>query len=307
MLGDGIAGPIVEVGSSVSKYKVGDIVFGFTWRNQAEKGHQEYVVAPEYLFGKVPANITMQQAVTLPNNFVSAWHTLTHDLGFELPWPKPDNYIPREKDKWILIWGGSSSVGQFALQILKWYGYTKLIATASKAHHAKLEIYGAAKCFDYRNADVEQQITSFTSSQRTGTISYVLDCIGSLNGSVIPISHIISPDSGAKVAILLPMIVRDASPDRKQPPLYEMDVLAATSWPQGVEVMGVRTHFYLDNPLLKDKLQSEIMPTLLGEGVVEPNETMIVEGATMLKRAEKALAILRSKGCQWEAVDLEGL
>ena len=296
VLGDGIVGPVVELGPNASKYEVGDIVFGFTWRGNAEKGHQEYVVAPEYLFGKLPDNVSMQAAVTLPNNFVTSWHTLTHDFGLELPWPKPDNYVPKEKDKWILIWGGSSSVGQFSLQILKYYGYTNVLTTASKSHHEKLRRYGAARCFDYRKSDVEKELASFATSQKkVGGIAYVLDCIGSLQGSVLPISRIVaSNDSAAKVAILLPVILRDAAPGVA--PLYEMDPLAIATWPETAKVMGVRTHFYLDNLLLKEKLQSEIMPKLLGAGIVEANDQMIIEGKDMLERAEKALGVLRARG-----------
>jgi hypothetical protein len=197
-------------------------------------------------------------------------------------------------------------VGQFALQILKHYGYTNIITTASKTHHEKLHRYGAARCFDYRDADVEDEITSFVGSRHTASasasatarpasIAFILDCIGSLKGSVLPISRIVKPEGGAKVAILLPIIVKDAA--EGVTPVYEMDVLDAADWPTagGVEPVGVRTYFYLDNAFLKDKLQSEIMPAVLAMGIVEPNDQLIVEGDTMLERAEKALKMLRDK------------
>ena len=52
VLGDGTAGTVVEVGPNTT-LKVGDKVVGFTWRNQQEKSHQEFVTAPEYLLGLV--------------------------------------------------------------------------------------------------------------------------------------------------------------------------------------------------------------------------------------------------------------
>ncbi|KIX09638.1 uncharacterized protein Z518_00719 [Rhinocladiella mackenziei CBS 650.93] len=300
VLGDGVAGIVVEVGPDVSRFRVGDRVFGFTWRDQAEKAHQEYVVAPEFLFGKLPHTIMMQQAVTVPNNFVTAWHTFTKDFGFELPWPKPEDYVPSEAKQWILIWGGSSSVGQYALQILKWFGYKNVIATASKRHHEKLYKYGAANCFDYRERDVEGKIVEFvagsnsnntSSGSGNGSIHYILDCIGRLEGSVMPVSR--TAKDGAKVAVLLPIIVKDAAEGIK--PEYEMDVGKVARWSEGVQAIGVRTHFYLDNKFLAEKLQSEIMPMLLAEGVIEPNEQIVVEGKTMLEREEKALSMLRRK------------
>ncbi|EXJ94017.1 hypothetical protein A1O1_02410 [Capronia coronata CBS 617.96] len=292
ILGDGVAGEVVEVGPEVSKLKVGDRVFGFCWRTQAEKAHQEYVVAPEYLFGKVPDGLSMQAAVTVPNNFVTAWHTFTKNFDFELPWPKPQEYVPKEKDVWILIWGGGSSVGQYVLQVLKWYGYTKIITTASMKHHQRLQAYGAAKCFDYRAVDVEQDIMGFLHTQASsGGIGYVLDCIGSAEGSVRPVAQLAK--AGTRVAILLPVILKDAAEGVK--PEYEMDVEKVADWADGVVVSGVRTHFYLDNKFLAEHLQPEIMPTLLSSGVIEPNDQIIVEGSTLLERAEKALSMLRNK------------
>lgn len=46
---------------------------------------------------------------------------------------------------------------------------------------------------------------------------------------------------------------------------------------------------------LATHLQPEIMPTLLAKGVVRPNRQKVVEGATLLERAQKALDMLRRK------------
>jgi NADPH:quinone reductase-like Zn-dependent oxidoreductase len=53
VLGDGTAGTVVEVGPDVERLKVGDKVFGFTWRTQSEKAHQEFCTAEEWLLAKV--------------------------------------------------------------------------------------------------------------------------------------------------------------------------------------------------------------------------------------------------------------
>lgn len=293
VLGDGFGGTVVEIGPEVSRLEVGDVVFGFGWRSQAEKAHQEYVVTNENLLGKLPTGSSLQEAVTLPNNFVTAWHTLTKEIGIELPWPKPPNFEARTKDQWILVWGGSSSVGQYVLQVLNYYGYHDVIATASKAHHERLRGYGAKQCFDYRNQHVGDEIDHFIRSQSNGNgrLSSIVDCIGSLKASVTPISKLAT--AGTKVAIMLPVIVKDAAPGIK--PEYTMDVDEGVSWADGVQRAGVRTHFYMENQFLADKLQPEIMPTLLEQGVIQPNDQVIVEGETLLERAENALSKLRNK------------
>jgi NADPH:quinone reductase-like Zn-dependent oxidoreductase len=53
VLGDSTAGTVVEVGPEVKALKVGDQVFGFTWRMPAEKAHQEFCTTDEWLLAKV--------------------------------------------------------------------------------------------------------------------------------------------------------------------------------------------------------------------------------------------------------------
>jgi NADPH:quinone reductase-like Zn-dependent oxidoreductase len=187
----------------------------------------------------LPKGFTFAEAVTLPNNFVTVFHTLTTDLGIETPWPKADGYVPKDAEKSVLIWGGSSSVGQFAIQILRYYGYKHILATASRKHHDKLRNLGAKQVFDYNDKNIFSEILEEGGSSG---IPLIFDCIGSKSGSIAPISKIAK--AGARVAILLPVIVRDST--ETEDPEYEMDVTVAADWQQGVDARGVRTHFYLN-------------------------------------------------------------
>ena len=219
---------------------------------------------------------------------------MTADFGLQLPWPKPEAWVPKNVDgkdvaeEGILIWGGSSSVGQYALQILRWYGYKNLLATASKRNHALLKDYGANSVFDYNDPSVTAQISAAAGDRG---VKYILDCIASRSGSLAPIAKI--ADKGTRVAVLLPVIVRDAS--ETEAPEYVMDARAAADWGEGVEVRGVRTHFYQDNRFFKEHLQPTVMPRMLEMGCVRPNRQKIVEGETLLERAQRAMDMLRRK------------
>ncbi|TVY89685.1 Dehydrogenase [Lachnellula willkommii] len=305
VLGGDIAGTVVEVGPGVERLEVGDKVFGFTWREQKEKAHQTLATVPEYLLGIIPPHIPMRAAATLPDNFVTVFHALTTDLHLPLPWPRPTT-APEHAHTPILLWGGASSVGQYALQILAYYGYRRLLTTASPHHHELLRSLGASAVFDYRAPDVVARILDAAAAADGDAggdggggeagVPFVLDCIGSLNGSLAPLAEIAG--SGSTVAVLLPVIVRDAT--EGQAPLYSLDAGGAVAWKAGVEVRGVRTHFYLDNEFFKQKLQSEIMPTLLGQGIVKPNRFRVVEGSTLRERAQGAMDMLRRREASGE-------
>jgi NADPH:quinone reductase-like Zn-dependent oxidoreductase len=165
---------------------------------------------------------------------------------------------------------------------------------ASAKHHDKLRALGARYTFDYNDPAVVSRILD--AGKATGGISRILDCIGSQNGSIAPISQI--AQGGSKVAILLPVIVRDSS--ETEDPIYEMDVQKAARWNEGVRVVGVRTHFYLENEFFKRHLQPDIMYAMLKEGIVEPNAQRVIEGKTLLERAQGAMDALRRKEASGE-------
>jgi len=177
--------------------------------------------------------------VTLSDNFVTAFSALVIDVGLSLPWPKPETFAPDAPASPILVWGGSGSVGQYALQILKYYGYTNILATASPKHHEKLKLYGAKHVFDYSSENVVLDIKDTADSK----ISFVIDCIGSKEGSLAPISKIVT--SGARVAILMPVIVVPSTP-MSQSPLYSLEPESQADWALEVDVRGVRTHHYAE-------------------------------------------------------------
>ncbi|KAI2601958.1 GroES-like protein [Hypoxylon sp. NC1633] len=289
------AGVVVEIGPDVKHFRVGDRVFGFAHQQPKWKAHQEYATAPEWVFGKVPDSFSMEQAITVPENFVTAFNTMSTDLGLPTPWPKPEGYVPPRANERILLWGAASSVGQLTIQVLKFYGYHNLIATASPRHHEFLKKLGAKECFDYRSPTVVDDLLKTQQQGEGPAFPMIVDCIGSQAGSVEPVSKIAR--SGTTVAVMLPVILKHAS--EEEVPEYSMDASTSAEWAEGVDVRGVRTFFYWKNELFRQKLQSEIMPQMLAAGQVTPNPFRVIEGSSLLERATKALDLLR-KGVSGE-------
>ncbi|KAF9096260.1 hypothetical protein BGX27_001139 [Mortierella sp. AM989] len=296
----GVAGTVVAIGSGgdLKGLQIGDHVSAFAFHGGKEANQQEYITIPAYLASKIPEGMPLQAAVTVPVNLVTVFHTVTADLELQLPWPIPQNWQPEAANKPILVWGASSSVGIFAIQVLRHWGYTKILAVSSGKHHNYLKSLGATVCFDYTKPDVVDNILDYLKDAEEPKAPYILDCIGSLNGTLKPLSKI--AQRGSRVAVMLPVIVKDATEEEE--PVYEMDVSKCLpgEWADGTIVRGVRTHFYLQNEFFKERLQPEILPTLLAQGVIKPNNQRIVEGATLVERAQNALSLLRSKAVSGE-------
>ncbi|TGJ79764.1 hypothetical protein E0Z10_g9007 [Xylaria hypoxylon] len=291
------AGIVAEVGTDVKHFQVGDRVFGFAHQKPEWKTHQEYATAPAWVFGKIPEGFSLEEAVTLPENLVTAFNTIATDLKLPTPWPKPADYEPPRANERILVWGAASSVGQLTIQVLKYYGYKHIIGTASSNHHAYIKKIGASEVYDYRSPSIVDDLLRSAQRSEAPVFPLIIDCIGSQERTLAPISKV--AQNGSTVAVMLPVIVKHASDETV--PEYSMDAGDSVAWATGVNVTGVRTHFYWKNEMFREKLQMEIMPTLLAQGIVQPNRYRVVEGQTLLERATKGLDAMR-EGASGEKV-----
>ncbi|KAL3494862.1 hypothetical protein BJX62DRAFT_196913 [Aspergillus germanicus] len=290
-LGDSGAGTVVAAGPGVERLRVGDRVFGFFFHNEKEKGQQVFVTAPEHLFGKVPDGVSLAAAATLPTNFTTAFYTLSDKLGLNLPYPRPQSFNTKEQDTPILIWGAGSSVGQFAVQILKHWGYTNVIATASPKHHQKIKEYGAKHVIDYNAPDAVDAILNILATESPSVPVRAFDCVASKFGSLEHIAKIASLP-GSIVAAVLPVVIR--SPSDREGIQLSADFAGEAPWASDLQVHSVISYAYEANTFLKAHLQSEIVPALLASGAIEPNRYRVIEGDSLLQRASTAMDTLRS-------------
>lgn len=97
----------------------------------------------------------------------------------------------------FLIWGASSSVGIYAIQLAKLAGYT-VVATASPKNHELLKSYGATSVYDYSDAATPAAIKA-----TYPTLSKALDGIAE-KGTTALIAASLGA-KGGKIVTLLPV------------------------------------------------------------------------------------------------------
>ncbi len=162
-----LAGIVVKIGSEVTDISVDDTGIGFVYGSNKARpdtgSFAQYAAVKSQTFFKlnnlkksesndIPRGIptTFEGASSLGVSLVTIIISLLHNLGgtFGLSKSKPE-----ESEKYLLIWGGSSSTGQIAIQFGKLIGW-KVITTASKKNHDELKNLGADFIFDYHDIDV---------------------------------------------------------------------------------------------------------------------------------------------------------
>ncbi|TBU65354.1 GroES-like protein [Dichomitus squalens] len=189
------SGHVVKVGKNVSTPKVGDHIAGFVHGSAFtdEGAFAEYVKTPANLVWVVPENtLSHEEAATFGCAFWTAVQALYHPTRLGLV--EPPARAP--KAEWVLVYGGSSAVGQFAIQLLRLSGY-KVVTTASPRNFELVRSLGADAVFDYKDPEVVSKIKAATGD----SVSVALDTI-SENGSQTISAESLGP-SGGKVVLVL--------------------------------------------------------------------------------------------------------
>ncbi len=139
-----VAGRVDATGAGVLGLAAGDaVVVGLR-----SGGYSDVVVVPESHAMRVPSNVSMEAAVTLPVNYVTAWLTLIW-LG---------NVRRHER---VVIHSAGGGVGLAAIQIARWRG-AEVIGLASAWKHDRLREEGADHCVDYRAEDFAPRVMELT-------------------------------------------------------------------------------------------------------------------------------------------------
>ncbi|KAF8610456.1 NAD(P)-binding protein [Ceratobasidium sp. AG-I] len=156
-------GTVVDPGSS--NYKVGDAVFGFIPVPLQQKTGQgalaQYISISPNLIATRPPSLVATQAAGIALAGVTA-----HQALFRL--------LHIESGQHILINGGSSSVGSFAIQIAKAHGCS-VTATCSAANSDLVKSLGADEVINYA---ANPPHTYFASNAPSPKFHGIFDCIG---------------------------------------------------------------------------------------------------------------------------------
>lgn len=120
ILGWDAVGEVVEVGSGVQHFKVGDQVW-YAGDLTRDGSNAEYQAVDERIVSLKPQSLSDAEAAALPLTAITAWEMLFDRFNVDLD--KFDN---------ILVIGGAGGVGSIAIQLLKAKTNLRVIATASR-------------------------------------------------------------------------------------------------------------------------------------------------------------------------------
>ncbi|KAF7308210.1 PKS-ER domain-containing protein [Mycena chlorophos] len=301
-LGNNASGTVESVGEGVSGVKIGDRIAAFSphifERERLQGTMQEYVVLPEHFCAKIPDDLALDAAATIPDNFVTAFYTLFDHLGLPISSSLPATSAPPNASVSILVYGAGTTTGQYVIQLLHAAGYMNVVVTASPRHHELLRSLGATHTLDYASETLAADLAIAAGGD--GKFALAVDCI-SADATIAKIAPLVR--AGGKVAILLPIKVGDTvavgdAGMRSTIPEEE------NHFAEGVAIKYVKTFTYhQNNEFLKNELMSKILPPLLAKGIITPNRVRLLDrGATLKERVEEGLDLLRNNKVSGEKI-----
>lgn len=263
ILGYDVAGEVEVVGSGVTTFKPGDRVAGF-----ARGGFQEHVPLAAHQTVSIPDTLSWAQAAVLPMAVSVATMALFHEdlLAMSLPYLEP---TPTPKGETVLVWGGSTTVGNCAIQLAVAAGY-EVITTTSPHNFDLVKKLGATQALDYKSPTIKTDLlAAFKGKTTAGAVanagldreSYPL---------IVDICAEVVKSSPGKKTIAMTMVPF-------WEPAYE-GVICKFVAPMGdAKTLGSSIfHNFLPEALLQGSFKSSPQAKVVGKGLESVQEAMDV-------------------------------
>jgi NADPH2:quinone reductase len=173
-----VAGTVVRLGASASRWKIGDRVCALV----AGGGYAEYVSAPWQQCLPVPGNLSMNEAASLPETFFTVWANVFERARLAA-------------GETLLVQGGSSGIGVTAIQIASAFGHKVFVTAGTPEKCRACEQIGAERAINYKSEDFVSVIKELTGERG---VDVILDMVA---GDYVPRELQCLADDGRLVII----------------------------------------------------------------------------------------------------------
>jgi NADPH:quinone reductase-like Zn-dependent oxidoreductase len=154
ILGSELSGIVEAIGSEVSRFKLGDEVYGAT-NEQFSGAYAEYALPLARMMALKPKTLNFVKAASVPIVAVTAWQMLF-------------DYAHATAGQTVLIHGAAGNVGAYAVQLASQAGL-RVVAIAATTNLEYVRGLGAERVVDYKTERFEELLTG---------VDIVLDTVG---------------------------------------------------------------------------------------------------------------------------------
>ncbi|WP_379127348.1 NADP-dependent oxidoreductase [Paenibacillus sp. sgz500958] len=146
ILGNDFAGIVIKAGAKVTKFKLGDEVYGRPRKSRIGT-FAEYISVHEDDIANKPYNLSFEEAASIPLVGLTSYQAL-HDI------------LQLSSGQKVLIQAGSGGVGTFAIQLAKTMGIY-VATTTSEAGEQLVKSLGADRIINYKTEEFDKLLSNY--------------------------------------------------------------------------------------------------------------------------------------------------
>lgn len=286
VLGSDVAGEVVAVGSAVTRFRVGDRVFGLATgtdrgRDPMHEGaFQEHTALLERLTAPIPSGVSDVEAAVLPLGASTAACALfqPRHLGLAMP---GDEHRAEDSRGVVVVWGGSTSVGMNAVQLARAAGYD-VVSTASPRNAELVRSLGADVVVDHNaSGAVDDLVVGIAGRRVVGAVA-----LGSTSAAAC--IDVLRRTGGTVLAMASTPVALDGLAGRRRLfpamlPVFGRIGLTMAGLTLRARRAGIRTAFVWGSSLRDDavglRLWGEVLPDGLTDGSLRAVPEPVVVGS----------------------------
>jgi NADPH2:quinone reductase len=204
--GDDIAGIVHSVGANVYEFQKGDRVASFHEMMKPHGSFAEYAVGWAHSTFKIPPKTSYEDAATIPLAAMTSALGLYKRLGLPAPWTPAKESIP------LVVYGGASAVGAFAIKLAVLSNIHPIIAVAGNGIQYVEGLIDRSKgdtIVDYRDGDASV-VKGIKDALKGAKLDYAFDAV-SEHGSYTNIVQALEKDGA--ITFVLPGKTYEGIPD----------------------------------------------------------------------------------------------
>ena len=216
VIGHELAGEVIRIGqgAEASQFSAGEHIFAqtnfFPGQKLTDAGAlQQYVIVDARFAAKTKeAGISDEQATTIPVCAIASFIGLFHSTGLNLSVPQSADIPSELRNEAILIIGGGSNCGRYAIQFSKLCGFSCIITIASAKNEVELKELGATHVIDRHSGfdETVQQVREITGDGLT----HAFDAVNTAQNQDLGLAALSSSKKGLLITLNR---VSDTQPD----------------------------------------------------------------------------------------------
>ncbi|MDH5035748.1 quinone oxidoreductase family protein [Chryseobacterium cucumeris] len=192
ILGRELSGIVVDKGSDVTEFNIGDEVYCGSGSMGSNGTYAEYIVVPEAIVSFKPKNISFEQAAAIPSAGLTSLQIF--------------NRLKLNPENTVLVTGATGGVGSFLIKILLAHNIQQITATVGSEENRQILLNLGLKNHQIINYKEENLIGNILKANNDQPFEYGIDLVGNymseitaevlkINGTYVDVTALVTRDA----------------------------------------------------------------------------------------------------------------